>query len=107
MMRQKLAFVVFGPPSVWLRRMNGFSPVRITRLGSAGIADTSLRTGRKTMLGRGPPHRYTDARAPGRASQYKTGRAAACNPVEAITTPAIERSYRIPSRTLPANQATP
>jgi hypothetical protein len=38
-MRQKLALVVLGPPSVWLKRMNGFSPVKITRLGSAGIED--------------------------------------------------------------------
>jgi hypothetical protein len=36
-MRQKLAFVVLAPPSLALRRMKGFSPVRITRLGSAGI----------------------------------------------------------------------
>src|ERR1700733_13551524 len=35
MIRQKLAFVVLGPPSLSLRRMNGFSPVRIRRLGSA------------------------------------------------------------------------
>src|SRR5690348_997729 len=37
MMRQKLALVVCVPPSVALRRMNGFSPVRITWLGSAAI----------------------------------------------------------------------
>src|SRR5262249_43252390 len=37
-MRQKPAFVVCGPPFVALRRMNGFSPVRITRFGSAAIA---------------------------------------------------------------------
>src|SRR5215472_15852831 len=37
-MRQKLAFVVCGPPFVTLRRMNGFSPVRMTLFGSAGIA---------------------------------------------------------------------
>jgi hypothetical protein len=36
--------VVFGPPSVWLKRMNGFSPVKITRLGSAGIEHPSLET---------------------------------------------------------------
>src|SRR4051812_29152049 len=34
-MRQKLALVVAGPPSVALRRMNGVSPVRMTRLASA------------------------------------------------------------------------
>src|SRR3984893_12026640 len=38
MMRQKLALVVKGSPSLTLRRMNGFSPVRMTRFGSAGIA---------------------------------------------------------------------
>src|ERR1700738_2142951 len=38
MMRQKLAFVVTGSPSFTLKRMNGFSPVKITWLGSAGIA---------------------------------------------------------------------
>src|SRR3954467_1425268 len=37
MMRQKLAFVVCGPPSAALRRINGFSPVRITWFGSAAI----------------------------------------------------------------------
>jgi hypothetical protein len=35
MMRQKLALVVSGAPSVGLMRMNGFSPVRITLFGSA------------------------------------------------------------------------
>src|SRR5262245_40575175 len=34
-MRQKLASVLRGSPSLALSRMNGFSPVRITRLGSA------------------------------------------------------------------------
>src|ERR1700730_7669558 len=38
MMRQKLALVVKGSPSLTLRRMNGFSPVKMTRFGSAGIA---------------------------------------------------------------------
>src|SRR6516165_5985285 len=42
MMRQKLALVVRGSPSLALSRMNGFSPVRITRFGSAGIAGGSL-----------------------------------------------------------------
>src|SRR4051812_34896271 len=35
MIRQKLALVLNAAPSVSLRRMNGFSPVRMTRLGSA------------------------------------------------------------------------
>src|SRR6516225_3706163 len=43
MMRQKLALVVSGSPSFRLSRMNGFSPVRITRLGSAGIGVTSSK----------------------------------------------------------------
>src|SRR5262247_950487 len=43
MMRQKLALVVSGSPSFRLRRMNGFSPVRITRLESAGIGVTSMK----------------------------------------------------------------
>src|SRR5215213_9852997 len=33
--RQKLALVLNAAPSVSLRRMNGFSPVRMTRFGSA------------------------------------------------------------------------
>src|SRR5947209_7849158 len=37
MMRQKLALVVIAPPSLALRRMNGFSPVRITWFGSAAM----------------------------------------------------------------------
>src|SRR5277367_4256974 len=36
-MRQKLALVVIVPPSVSLRRMKGFSPVRISRFGSRDI----------------------------------------------------------------------
>src|SRR5438046_2804367 len=35
MIRQKLALVENGAPSVSLSRMNGFSPVRTTRFGSA------------------------------------------------------------------------
>src|ERR1700685_606800 len=42
MMRQKLALVVVGPPSVSLRRMNGFSPVRTTWCGSADMVRASL-----------------------------------------------------------------
>jgi hypothetical protein len=33
-MRQKLASVVLGLPSVALSRINGFSPVKMTALGS-------------------------------------------------------------------------
>jgi hypothetical protein len=33
-MRQKLASVVLGAPSVALSRINGFSPVKMTALGS-------------------------------------------------------------------------
>ena len=36
-MRQKLALVVIAPPSASLRRMKGFSPVRISRFGSRDI----------------------------------------------------------------------
>src|SRR5580658_6049994 len=42
MTRQKLALVVVGPPSVSLRRMNGFSPVIIRWLGSADMLGASL-----------------------------------------------------------------
>src|SRR5216684_1580433 len=42
-MRQKLAFVVMGLPWLALRRMNGFSPVRITQLGSAVLMGHFLR----------------------------------------------------------------
>jgi hypothetical protein len=42
MMRQKLALVVKESESVSLNRMNGFSPVTNTRLGSALIAFASL-----------------------------------------------------------------
>src|SRR5262249_41260425 len=42
MMRQKLALVVSGSPSLALSRINGFSPVKITRFGSAGITGGSL-----------------------------------------------------------------
>src|SRR5262249_16607451 len=38
-MRQKLALVVKVSLSTVLRRMNGFSPVRITELGSAVLID--------------------------------------------------------------------
>src|ERR1051326_7197740 len=42
MTRQKLALGVNGAPSVSLKRMNGFSPVSTTRLGSATVMiDTS------------------------------------------------------------------
>src|SRR5689334_11687232 len=41
MMRQKLTLVENGSPSFSLRRMNGFSPVRITWLGSAAIVFSS------------------------------------------------------------------
>jgi hypothetical protein len=44
------------------------------------------------MLGHGRGRRYADDPIRWCASRYKTGTAAACNPVEAITTPAIERS---------------
>jgi hypothetical protein len=44
------------------------------------------------MLGHGRPRRYADDRARQWNNQYKTGNAAACNAVEAMTTPAIERS---------------
>src|SRR6266853_1977920 len=37
MMRQKLALVVRESPCLALKRMNGFSPVTITRLGSAAV----------------------------------------------------------------------
>src|SRR5579862_4707636 len=50
MMRQKLALVVIGPPSLALRRMNGFSPVRITWFGSAAIGAPFVRNARG-MLG--------------------------------------------------------
>ena len=46
-------------------------------------------------------------RASRATSQAKIGNAAACSNVEARTTAEIERSYNNPSRTLPANQATP
>ena len=46
-------------------------------------------------------------RASRATSQTKIGNAAACNNAEARTTAEIERSYNTPSRTLPANQATP
>src|ERR1700757_4297905 len=62
MMRQKLAFVVFGPPSVLLSRMNGFSPVRITRLGSAGMLVPPCKTGRTAMLGHERCRRYADTK---------------------------------------------
>src|SRR5271155_1914320 len=42
MMRQKLAFVVTGPPLAALSRMNGFSPVRMTRFGSAAMVHLPL-----------------------------------------------------------------
>src|SRR5579864_133138 len=42
MMRQKLASVVLGSPSFALRRMNGFSPVRMRRLGSAMVMASIL-----------------------------------------------------------------
>jgi hypothetical protein len=37
MIRQKLALVVSGSPFLALKRMNGFSPVKMTRLGSAVV----------------------------------------------------------------------
>src|SRR5581483_8984411 len=37
MMRQKLASVLLGSPSLTLRRRNGFSPVRMRRCGSATV----------------------------------------------------------------------
>src|SRR5579871_1520938 len=43
MMRQKLASVLLGSPSFSLSRMNGFSPVTMTRLGSATLIDQSSR----------------------------------------------------------------
>jgi hypothetical protein len=36
-MRQKLALVVGGSPFLALKRMNGFSPVKMTRLESAVV----------------------------------------------------------------------
>src|SRR5258707_10366278 len=42
MMRQKLALVVRGSPDLALRRMNGFPPVRTTRLGSAAMGHLLL-----------------------------------------------------------------
>jgi hypothetical protein len=48
---------------------------------------------------------------PGQASRAarrtKMGNAAVCNNAEVRTTATSERSYNTPSRTLPANQATP
>src|SRR5687768_4768997 len=41
MIRQKLASVELGSPSLLLRRMKGFSPVRIVRLGSATLIRSS------------------------------------------------------------------
>jgi hypothetical protein len=41
------------------------------------------------------------------ARRTKMGMAAACNNVEVRTTATSERSYNTPSKTLPANQATP
>src|SRR5207237_6109308 len=52
MMRQKLALVVKGSPSLALRRMNGFSPVRMTRFGSAGIAGLPCKMTAKVTLTR-------------------------------------------------------
>src|ERR1700747_1410847 len=75
MMRQTLGFVVLGPPSVWLSRMNGFSPVRITRFGSAGIAASSLQAAREAMLGHGWPCRSADDRARRRAPSPGSGQA--------------------------------
>src|SRR5712675_2790780 len=50
MMRQKLAFVVTGSTSLTLKRMNGFSPVKITWFGSAGIGVTSLENSRAKII---------------------------------------------------------
>src|SRR4029077_2117752 len=41
MIRQKLASVEFGSPSLALRRMNGFSPVRMVRFESATLISSS------------------------------------------------------------------
>jgi len=41
------------------------------------------------------------------ARRTKMGKAAACSNAEVRTTATSERSYNTPSRTLPANQATP
>src|SRR4051812_32825098 len=42
MIRQKLASVEFGSPSLALSLMNGFSPVRIVRFESATLISSSL-----------------------------------------------------------------
>src|SRR5271165_1388150 len=50
MMRQKLALVVNGAPSVALKRMNGFSPVRTSRLGSALIGSLLCSIGNQAAI---------------------------------------------------------
>src|SRR3954462_14730084 len=55
-MRQKLASVELGSPSFSLRRIKGFSPVTITRLGSAtGILVSLFMFSRQTVPFEEPP----------------------------------------------------
>src|ERR1700712_5017189 len=73
MMRQKLAFVVFGLPSLSLKRINGFSPVRMSSFGSAVLIEMfppdalSVRQGTRSRHGH---HRlYGKACRPGRTER--------------------------------------
>src|SRR4051794_26454212 len=52
MIRQKLAFVVTGSPSVALSRMKGFSPVRIRRLASSVLIVVPSKQTRRPWHGR-------------------------------------------------------
>src|SRR5271170_7925336 len=83
MMRQKLALVVRGSPDLALRRMNGFSPVRTTRLGSAAMGHLLLLA-------------HTLARTPGAAILAIEGERA-CTAI-AIWTPRWRRGCSVRKR---------
>src|SRR4051812_35499116 len=64
MMRQKLALVVLALPSRSLKRMNGFSPVRITRFGSAVLIADVPPVGMTVLQSRCRRHRRSSRRDP-------------------------------------------
>src|SRR4051794_7099169 len=64
MMRQKLALVVLALPSRSLNRMNGFSPVRITRFGSAVLMADVPPVGITVLQSRCGRHRRSSELTP-------------------------------------------
>src|SRR6516164_4335701 len=79
MMRQKLALVVSGSPSFALKRMNGFSPVKMTRLESAVVMVFSID--RKALRPREVVALISGVRVPVRVQKGRLERVERARPV--------------------------